>query len=330
LRQILLLTLAFGGCVSTSLQKTDVYVRQQDWTKAADALLYVLERDSNNVEALPKMAECQAELGRIPTMQSYLQKAEKFSPLSQAEADFLRRKYFAKNFKVATARFLDGLYHEATLHFQRAVRIDSTNHTGLKSYAAALLKVGKLKSAEEIYSQLIELEPENMVIVANLAEIYFKQNKYRECFDFCSIILNKNDKDALALIRRAYAAEALGQLDQAESDFLRGVDLKPNGKLLSDLGLFYFRKEEYENAIIFFERALEFKKDDPLLCRHLGEANWRLRNYAQMAKWFAKLLQTHPNDLASWKNLAVAYEALGERKLLAEARHFISRISGTN
>ncbi|MFQ5675632.1 MAG: tetratricopeptide repeat protein [bacterium] len=105
------------------------------------------------------------------------------------------------------------------------------------------------------------------------------------------------------------------------------VEIDPSSRLLTDSGLHYFRLGNYPEAIKRFIAALESSRDKIQLYRYLGEANCRIRDYKQMAEWFRKVVAFYPSDLKGWEKLAIAYEALGQKSLLAIAQKNIREIN---
>ncbi len=122
----------------------------------------------------------------------------------------------------------------------------------------------------------------------------------------------------------------MGNFKKAEDDYYMAALVRPSGQLLTDFGLLYLDNKFYTKAVIRFEEALHFAVGSQLIYRYLGQANWRLRDYRQMAKWYRKIVKNNPQDIAAWKNLAVAVEALGYEDDLAAARYHITKLSGTN
>jgi tetratricopeptide (TPR) repeat protein len=184
--------------------------------------------------------------------------------------------------------------------------------------------------AKKAYVQTLEKDPANSTVKNNLSEIYFIEKKYAQALELCSEILSVNSRELNALRRRAYCYDALGKSAEAEMDFKLAVELNPTSENLASFGLFYFRQHEYRKAIDQFVQAEKTSSNPVVLYRYLGEANWRLREYKAMATWYEKLVQSHPDNLLGWKNLALAYEALGQKELLAQARNQINKISSTN
>ncbi len=319
-----------SGCASSRFQTIDAYVRQQDWQKATTALEMAIEANPTDGEAHLQLAEVYAESGMISQMSASLLQAQSVSANLQDRAEFIRKTYWAINFKRGNYSFDDRLYREAAFYFGRAVQIDSSNIYSMRQYAAALFKAGHYRQAEEVYRHILDGRPDDLSSKNNLAEILFIRKRYAQCIELCDLILADSEPDTQTLKRRAYAYDALGEFENAEKDYLLAAALQPSAQLLTDLGLLYFKRGAYREAIARFTEALALSDAQAQLYSHLGEANWQIHDYVEMARWYQKIVQFYPDNLSGWKNLAVAYEILGKKDLLAEARHYIHRISSTN
>jgi len=108
------------------------------------------------------------------------------------------------------------------------------------------------------------------------------------------------------------------------------IEINPSPNLLTDSGLLYFRLGNYPLAIERFTKALEISNNKVRLYRYLGEANWRIRNYKGMVRWYRKIVACFPDDLGGWQNLAVAYKALRQKKQFAQATRHIDSINKLN
>ena len=263
-------------------------------------------------------------------MNAALTKARSLSPKYHDHADFLVKNYWIKYFKLGNEMFANNMFTQAADYYTLSTQIDSSAAEGLQRYGDALFKIARYKEAGKVYSSALKITPDNVTIKNNLAEIYFIRKQYQESIRYCNEILSNNENDYGTLIRRAYAHDALGNFKEAEADFFMAALVKPSSRLLSDFGLVYFKNNDYRKAIFRFEEALEFPDSTTFIYRHLGEANWRIRDYRGMVKWYQKIVATQPGDLVGWKNLAVAYEALGQTNNLAEARFHITKLTSTN
>lgn len=319
-----------NSCAASRLQNVHLAVRQHDWQKAQRNLEEHLQQNPRDGEALLLLAEVYGEQNQAGNMMSAIGRLRKLSPKYEQPADYLVKRFWIQNFNSGQKHMKARDYLEAVACFQRAVTIDSTNAYGLQKYADALVMSGKYYSAEKYYRRVLQNDPENPVLLNNLAEIYFMERKFRKAIRLCNEILAKDENDPNALLRRAYANAARGRIQDAEEDFSRAAESHPSERLYTDFGLMYFRNHQYRKAIRQFQEALNYSVEPLQLYRYLGEAYWRLKNYPSMASWYKKVVEISPNDLVGWKNLAVAYEALGQQQLLSEARLRINKLIRTN
>ena len=318
------------GCATGRFQNIDLYVRQQNWQKAQNSLEEHIRQYPRDGEAHLMLAEVYAEAGMVESMHTTLERVRQLSSHYGKQADFIIEKYWIRNFNRGLNHFQLEHFNEALAKLRLAVQIDSSNADGWQRYGDTFFMTGRYYEAEKVYKHGLALSPDNWVIENNLAEIYFIGKKYAKAVQLCNKILAGKEDDINALMRRAYSYDALNLVAEAERDFVAAAQIKPTAALLTDFGLLYFRHEKYEKALARFAEALEYSDDKVLQYRYLGEACWRIRDFKNMARWFQKIVSSHPDDLMGWKNLAIAYEALGQTKLLTRARRSIHDISSTN
>ncbi len=330
LSELLISGLVISGCAASRFQSIELAMRQQNWPKAQHDLEEHIRENPRDGEAHLLLAEVYGESNLIPQLQRTLETLRPLSPRYIKPAEFLAKKYWIKNFNLGVRHFQLREFNEAIKRFQFAARMDSANAESWRRLGDALFMTARYYEAKKAYVQALEKEAENLTVKNNLAEIYFIEKQYAKAIELCSDILLVKSRELNALRRRAYCYDALGKLAEAEMDFKLAVELNPTSETLASFGLFYFRQREYRKAIEQFVRAEKTSANPTVLYRYLGEAHWRLRDYKAMAAWYQKLVHSHPDDLLGWKNLALAYEALGQKELLAQARNQINKISSTN
>lgn len=290
----------------------------------------IVEQRPADGEAQMLLAEVYGELDLIRNMNMTLDIVRKLSPKYEDRADFIRKKYWIKNFKSGYEHLQNKEFEQAIFKFEMVVWLDSIRTDGYQRLGDAYFLTGRYYNAARAYQKVLEQQPEKVVVKNNLAEIYYLQKAYDKAIDLSNEILVSNPNDLNALLRRAYSYDALNKFKEAEQAFLEVLTLQSRPEVMQDLGLLYFRNENYKKAIAQFTRALERSDDKVLLYRYLGETNRLARNYIAMAQWYMKILESDPDDLKSWKNLAIAYEAMGARDKLLEARNQISKLESMN
>ncbi|NIR53187.1 tetratricopeptide repeat protein [candidate division KSB1 bacterium] len=305
-------------------------MRQRSWLTAQKSLEEIIEKLPRDGEAHLLLAEVYGELDSVQNMLATLEKARDISTKYIKRANFITEKYWFKNFNLGLKHFEQKQFDEAVKRFALAVKIDSGKTSSNQRYADALFMASRYEESKRMYLSVLAKQPDDLVFKDNLAEIYFIQEDYDKSVQLCNGILAEKPFDINALKRRAYAFEAMGNFEEAEMDFRVLADMNPTPKLLTDFGMLYFQHGDYERAIKRFTEALNISSDRTSLYRYLGEANWRLLNYKAMVKWYQRLVEDQPNDLLGWKNLALAYEALGQKGLLSVARNHIRQITTAN
>ena len=100
----------------------------------------------------------------------------------------------------------------------------------IKKEANELFKAKDYEAAVSKYREAFELDPNNMVYLSNIGAVYFAEKRYDECIAVC--------KEALEIGYEKYA------------------DLTLKARALTRVGNCYFRKQEYEEAIEFYNKSL--------------------------------------------------------------------------
>jgi len=320
----------FNSCAASRMEGVRLSIRQQNWQRAQEGLEELVRQNPRDGKALLLLVEVYGELDMAEKMMHTVHRLHRLSPQFHESLTYLTGMYWRRNFDRGLKQFHTRNYAAAVVSFRRAVTIDSTNSHSQQKYADALFMAGRYYEARKQYQAVLKKDPENPVLLNNLSEIFFIEKKYMDAIRLCDEILARDQTQINALMRRAYAYNALGKFNTAEEDFILATTLNPTARLFTDFGLMYFRNHRYREAIRQFEQALFYTKEALQLYHYLGEANWKMKDYRAMVTWYQKVVKTNPHDLAGWKNLAIAYEALGKRQLLSEARHQINQIIRTN
>lgn len=289
-----------------------------------------MKADPRDGDAHLLLAEVYGETDQITSLRKTIFTLRQLSPKFTEPANFLSQKWWTKNFRVGLDHFEQRQFSDAAKRLQFAAMLDSTNSAGWQRLGDALFMSARYFEARRAYMHALQIEPSNLTMKNNLAEIHFIEKNYAAAIELCDEILSENEDDMNALLRRAYSYDALGKSADAEKDFLAAAEWDESANTLTSVGLFYLRNGKYVKALAPFNKAVENSDNPIVLYRYLGEANWRLRNFKAMAAWYQKIVASLPDDLSGWKNLALAYEALGQKELLAQARSQIHKISSTN
>jgi Tfp pilus assembly protein PilF len=111
-------------------------------------------------------------------------------------------------------------------------------------------------------------------------------------------VISLDPKHANALNYLGYTYADLGQnLDEAERLIKEALKYKPNDGYITDsLGWVYYKKGEFDKAIIYLKKAVELVPDDPIMLEHVGDAYLKLDDRENALKYYKKSLEVKEKD----------------------------------
>lgn len=141
-----------------------------------------------------------------------------------------------------------------------------------------------------------------------LASVYDEMNEYEKSIEQFSALIMLDRDNVKAYSRRGYGYLSLGKFSEAEKDFLKIIDLEPkNWKGYNVMGLAYSQNKMCDNAIHFFEKAIELSDDSEIssteLARmhfHLGMMNKKSMRPEVSVKHFNTAIDLKSDDSVSY------------------------------
>ena len=121
---------------------------------------------------------------------------------------------------------------EALAWFQRALKNpmeDRERLNCLSEYALSLKRVGRLKEAEEIYSDLLRKAKESQLaqIVVNLASVYSEGKEHQKAADLLLKFVRTHQNEPLAYATLGNAYAALGRFQEAAPQYQQALFWPP-------------------------------------------------------------------------------------------------------
>ena len=202
----------------------------------------------------------------------------------------------------------------------------------------------KYDEATKILKKLLRDNPDDFQILFNLGDIlrisnnqpaaikyyteaansiYYESNKYWPMFYALAVSYDKNKewlkaeenlKKALKLSNRhPQVLNYLGyswlkyniNTDMAASMILEAYEKAPeDGVIIDSLGWVYFKTGDYDNAIMYLERASELNPQNAVISDHLGDAYWcGGRKNEAVFQWKQALSQKEDNEEINKKQI---------------------------
>lgn len=148
---------------------------------------------------------------------------------------------------------------------------------------------GNFAGAEELYQKFLELQPNNVVALANLGVSQFRQ----------------------------------GKLTAAQLALEKALAVDPKDSFtLTTLGAVMIEQNRIEDAIGYLERANSSKADDAITLNYLGVASSQLGQFGKAEQSLRRAITVNPEYAEAHFNLAVIYATAKPPSIALAKRHY--------
>ncbi|MEX1110942.1 MAG: tetratricopeptide repeat protein [Chthoniobacterales bacterium] len=155
--------------------------------------------------------------------------------------------------------------------------------------ARAAFVEGDFAKAEGLYQKFVDLEPSNVVALANLGVAQFRQ----------------------------------GKLTAAQLALERAIKSDPNDAFsLTTLGAVMIEQNRIEDAIGYLERANDARGDDAITLNYLGVASSQLGQFGKAEQSLRRAITVQPEYAEAHFNLAVIYATAKPPSIALAKRHY--------
>lgn len=173
---------------------------------------------------------------------------------------------------------------------------------------------GDFNGAIKIFSEAVELNPENALAYYGRAYAYDDLKNYQQVINDCTKAVQfKSTRLVDAYNNRGEAYRKLGNYNQAIADYNKALELNPNYfRAYNNRGIAYRNLGNYNQAFADYAKAIELKSDYAIAYYNRGFAYMQQKNYQQAIADFDKYVQLLPNDYDGWQIRGICYQALGD------------------
>ncbi len=211
-----------------------------------------------------------------------------------------------------------GDYDEAEKYFKQYIDLIQNDPNPYDSYAELLLKKGEFEESIEYYRQALEIQPKFIASIIGISTNLTLLERHEDaCNELASIEFLSDDPGNL---KRMHVAKAVVNVDRRNFD--RAIEeLKMNisiskdikddvalGQDLAHIGGLYLMSDDYENAIKYSEKSIEY---------------FERSNISQELKYYIKRqlfvsagrVAWHQNDIEKLKKYTEKYESSAQKTL---------------
>lgn len=308
-----LLAMVFGftafQCASTEITSAKLYIQQDNYEKAKEALLKEVEKNPNSDEGYYLLGFITGEEGNFVEMVDYFEKSLAVSNKFQTEISRDRNYYWADNFNKGVGFFNRGtqatsedstkMYFDNSIErFQNAILIQPDSVDTYKNLTFAYINAGRTEEAIEPLKNLIEKE-QSADSYAMIGEIYINQGQQL----LSSHASTGNAQDSL---------NAVGKFEEAIKYLQQGRELHPNnGDILLYLSNAYINANKLDVAMDTFKEGVQQEPDNKYYRYNYGVLLLEAKDYENAEGQFKKAIELDPEYVNAVYNLAATYVRWG-------------------
>lgn len=210
-----------------------------------------------------------------------------------------------------------GNLHRAIKLLNKAFRIEPNNPLVLYNLAFAYHKENNLIMAKKIYELALKNDPNNFLVYLNLGQIYqtlldFKKSK--EAY-LKALKYNPNSFEIYTNLGLTYFG--LGDIKNAITSYKKAINLNPKAnKAYSNMGSLYSFLNERDQAIYYFKKAIEIDQNNFKNYNILGLIYYQKEDIPNAIENFEKALSLSPNNEGTLYNLGNAYKEWNSKKAI--------------
>lgn len=328
--------LGLGACQNQLLKQAEYFERNGQPEKAETALIQHLEQHPEDGRARYQLAELHGTQKKFAEMIHDLAAVEERGGRLRESALQLKEKYWRETYNEGVRALLLEQAPEAVTALRHATLILPDRHAAYPVLGAALLAQQQTKPAQAAFEQACQLDPDDLDSRHALLRIYFDRELYEQAIAASDEALKLLRNDLSALRCRALSLERLASASggdslnlAAETALKRLLTVSLSMEDFAALGAHYYRRSDFRNAAIQFEEAARLGRDNKDVLRYLGDCAWQLGDYAAMAKWYGKLVQSQPGDVEALQNLLIAEQALGRNNEVEKLKSQLQQLQGS-
>lgn len=220
--------------------------------------------------------------------------------------------------KIAKAYIAIGNYDEGFAYYQKAVETNPKNTLLKYDFGKFLYRTKKFNKASEIFNQLIHKDYKNpnfhyeLGLVLEQLKDSTAQNRFHSAFQ-----LDSTHQKAIYKIARFHLKKGHNNLVDKYVDI--GLKSYTNNKQLISLkAQNYYVRQQYENAILWFEKLLELRESSAFVHEKLSLCYFQLLEYEKAIEHREEALKLIPNDATTIYVLGTYYDRVGDFKKAEE------------
>ena len=175
------------------------------------------------------------------------------------------------NYRLGILYFKNEQFYKSMKRLKEYLVHNMNDIETMKIIGDIFLKLGRFPEAIDIFSRLIENDPNNQSFYYNIASSFYQLNDLDNALDYFLKVIDLDEEDYNVYIDIGIIFNKKNLFLEAESYLLKALDCGfTNKNLLMQLGISYGGQKKFLQSLIAFQNALKFSLEDPILHYQIG------------------------------------------------------------
>ncbi len=303
---------------------------------ARDGYLKILDKQSDNIEALHHLAMLYAQHADFANAITYFKKAIQYDATNPTlylnlgnayksqglftdaentlkQAITLQPNYATAINNLGTVYALENKLTEAIHCYRTAIEKQPNYFDAYYNLGLALTKNSERKAAIDIYQTLIAAVPDHAAACFQVGCLLFQEERLKESLHYFLSIEKLHPHHIETQTNLATCYLKMGQLNEAKTHYLKALKLSPaDTQILFNIGVINMQQGFTDSAIQYYQRALQIDPNDFSLHNNIGVAFLAKNHISYALHHFKEALRLEPNN----KSIAYTVQMLSQNQRL--------------
>ena len=190
---------------------------------------------------------------------------------------------------------------------------------------------GKTGIAQELYNQVLKIDPNHSQTLNNIAVIFTNSKDYQKAISSYEKAIEIDPTYAAANNNLGNTYKKLGEYQKALSCFEKAIKANPNYiDAYNNQGNTYKELGEYQKALSCYDKAIELNPNYTDAYYNQGNTYKKLGENQKAKEYYDKVIKLNPNYIDAYFNQGNTYNELGEYQKAKECYEKVIELDPNN
>lgn len=282
------------------LRKAEIYRIQNDKEKSITEYKKVLEIDSKHEYVNNEIGEIYEELHEYDKALEYYNK----------QIEVKKEPYYLINRGLLYKKI--DREDEAVKDYEETIKIDPKNPHAYNNIGVIYKYRGEFEKAIQYFIKAIEVMDDDVYVqfYNNIGKSYKNIKEFDNAIKYYDEGICKLENEPSLYYNKAKTLMAMRKYEEAIEVYIEGAKLNDADKedFYDEIGDAYKALQEYDNAIIWYEKVIKLNPNHSFEYRQIGNAYERRNHYDTAIAYYLKQIKINDNNPLNYICLAGAYK----------------------